>query len=103
MCLPIKTHVTVREPSTIGWLCNILKRRCVRAGLRSTIGNRVCVSSASRVQIPTSPPFCAGVVELADTLDSGSSELTLIGVQVPSLVPFFITVSYVVSTAQIYR
>lgn len=32
-------------------------RRGVRAGRRSTIGNRVCPKRVSRVQIPASPPF----------------------------------------------
>ena len=32
-------------------------RRGVRAGRRSTIGNRVCAKSVSGVRIPASPPF----------------------------------------------
>ena len=33
------------------------ERRGVRAGRRSTIGNRVCAKSVSGVRIPASPPF----------------------------------------------
>ena len=34
--------------------------------------------------------FYAGVAELADALDLGSSELALVGVQIPSPAPIFV-------------
>ena len=52
-------------------------RRDVRAGRRSTIGNRVCAKSVSGVRIPISPPEhhrgsgCAGPVFVSRGIETG--------------------------------
>lgn len=67
--------------------------RDVRAGRRSTIGNRVCAKSASGVRIPISPPDVArgGVAERLNAAVSKTvSPARVTGVRIPPSPPFLI-------------